>query len=195
MRHGIQGRFVTTAIAAAVLAGAGCASGQPGAVEPAAVTATQQYTVQAVVEAIDAPARRLTLRAPGGRIITMDVPPQVRNFPQIAVGDRVRADYRDAVAVSIRRPGTGAQIRDEKVVSLAPPGQAPAASSVRTVELTATVTAIDASQRLLTMRGPRGNERTIHVDPSVERLGDLKVGDAVVVRLTEAVVLAVEKAP
>jgi hypothetical protein len=44
----------------------------------------------------------------------------------------------------------------------------------------------------IALRGPEGNVKTIPVDPSA-KLGDVKVGDDVVVRHTQATAIAVQK--
>jgi hypothetical protein len=188
-------RAMATLASVATL-GAGIVHAQCAAVPSNSVTSTRLFTTLAVVEAIDQNARTLTLKGEGGRVITTHVPPEVRNFDQIAVGDRVRAEVRDAFVLAIRRPGAGGpSAGTATVLSVAPPGDKPAAATVRTTEVAATVIAIDVEQRLVTLRGPRGNEWTIHVDANVEGFRDLKPGDAVIVRHTEAVTIAVEKAP
>ncbi len=42
-------------------------------------------------------------------------------------------------------------------------------------------------------KGPEGNTRTIKVDPGVKRFKEVKKGDEVVVRLTEALAISVQK--
>jgi hypothetical protein len=69
----------------------------------------------------------------------------------------------------------------------------PAATVVDTKQITATVEAIDYDNREVTLRGPGGETRTVVVDPSVERFREVKVGDEVVVRHTEAVAVTVKK--
>jgi hypothetical protein len=157
------------------------------------LAATQRFQMGATVEAIDKAGRTLTVKGDGGRRITLDVPPEVRNFDQIEVGDRVRADYVDEVVIAVRKPGAPMTASDVKVVSVAPAGATPGAASIRTREVTATITAIDTERRLVTLRGPQGNSRTIHLDPDV-RLDGLQVGEEVTARQTEATVLGVEKA-
>jgi hypothetical protein len=185
--------LVTTIVT--LIAGAGTVNAQSAAVPSTSVTSTRAYTMLAVVEAIDRDARTLTLKGQEGRVFTTQVPPEVRNFGQIAVGDRVRADVSDALVLALRKPGAGGpQAGTATVLAVAPPGEKPAAATVRTTEVEVTIIAVDVPQRLVTLRGPR-NEWTIHVDPSVEGLSGLKPGDVVIARHTEAVTIAVEKAP
>jgi hypothetical protein len=46
-------------------------------------------------------------------------------------------------------------------------------------ETAATVTAVDQAQRLVTVRGPEGNELTLEAGPEVRNLAQVEVGDVV----------------
>ena len=118
---------------------------------------------------------------------------QVRNLDQVNVGDTVQAEYLEAVAIVVLPAGTSAASGETQAVRVAPPGGMPAAAVVDTKQITATVEAIDYDKREVTLRGPGGDTRTIVVDPRVERLREVKVGDEVVVRHTEAVAVTVKK--
>ncbi len=57
---------------------------------------------------------------------------------------------------------------------------APESVTISDVEdIAATVTAIDQSRRLVTLRGPQGNDLTLEVGPSVRNLAQVQVGDIV----------------
>jgi hypothetical protein len=62
------------------------------------------------------------------------------------------------------------------------------------VEVTARVENINYDLRLVTLRNPAGNARTIKVARRVENLRQVKVGDELVVRHTEALAITVLKA-
>lgn len=62
-----------------------------------------------------------------------------------------------------------------------------------TLEARATVTQLDQATRLMTLRGPAGNEFTFEVDPAVRNLPQIKVGDDVVVRYYETIGAAMRK--
>jgi hypothetical protein len=51
-----------------------------------------------------------------------------------------------------------------------------------TISLRATVTAIDQASRIVTLTGPAGNSLTMQVGEQVRNLGQVKVGDKVIVR-------------
>jgi hypothetical protein len=54
-------------------------------------------------------------------------------------------------------------------------------------EISATVTALDLAERAMTIKGPAGNEFTVEVDPAVQNLAQVKVGDKVVARYYESI--------
>jgi hypothetical protein len=177
------------------LAGVAWAQTQPSASVPGGVVVAERTTLTATVEAVDKGKRTVTLRGPQGRTVSLKAPKDARNFEQIQVGDTVQAEYLDAVALFVRKPGAAPSAGEATSVRVAPPGERPAAVMVDTVQLTARVEAIDYDTREVTLRGPRGNTRTVKVDPQVERLNEVKVGDEVVVRHTEAVALTVRRNP
>src|SRR5688572_19404561 len=51
------------------------------------------FIVQAIVSAIDVPSRRVTLKGPEGKEFTFTARPEVKNLPQLEVGDKVTATF------------------------------------------------------------------------------------------------------
>lgn len=70
------------------------------------------------------------------------------------------------------------------------PGMAGAA---QTVKVTATITAIDAKTRDITLKGPQGNEVTVTAGPEVKNFAQMKVGDQVNIEYLEALTLELKK--
>jgi hypothetical protein len=62
-----------------------------------------------------------------------------------------------------------------------------------TVEMTATIVAIDQSTRMITFKDKDGATETIYAGPEVKRFDELKVGDSVTFRYEESVVYQVKK--
>jgi hypothetical protein len=60
----------------------------------------------------------------------------------------------------------------------------------RAEQVTATVTAVDAAARTVTLKGAKGKEETIKVGDDVKNLAQVKVGDLVVVSFSQGVVLS-----
>jgi hypothetical protein len=63
----------------------------------------------------------------------------------------------------------------------------------QTVDITATITAIDKATRDVTLKGPQGNEVTVTAGPEVKNFGKLKVGDQVMAKYAEALTLQLMK--
>ena len=104
----------------------------------------------------------------------------VRYFEPLALFVRKGSEPR-AAAEGSRGPGGARQ------------GKKPAPVAVDTVEFKGTVEAIDYAKRRVTLKGPEGKTRTIKVDPSVKRLDEVKKGDQIVVRHTEAIAFSVRR--
>jgi Cu/Ag efflux protein CusF len=62
------------------------------------------------------------------------------------------------------------------------------------VTITATVEAIDATTRTLTVKGPKGNFVPIIVPKSVQRFSEIKVGDSITARYYDNVILRLKPA-
>ena len=60
-------------------------------------------------------------------------------------------------------------------------------------KITASVEAIDAASRAITLKGPEGKVVTITAGPDVKNFAQIKVGDFVVVRYIEALTLELKK--
>jgi len=157
-----------------------------------AVVAVEAVELRAKVDAVDQGKRLVTLTGPGGDTMTVKAGMEVRNLDQVKAGDQVTLRYYDSVAVFVRKSTEPAGAAGLSVVELAPKGEKPAGMMVDTVELTATVDAVDYDARTVTLEGPAGKTRTLKVDPSVQGFKEVKKGDELVLRHTEALAIAVE---
>ena len=61
----------------------------------------------AAVESVDLKTRAVTPRGPEGRVMGFKAGEEVKNLPQVKVGDKVAATYYDSIAARIVKPGTG----------------------------------------------------------------------------------------
>lgn len=68
------------------------------------------------------------------------------------------------------------------------------ATASETVKVTATVKAIDYDKRLITLQGPDGKAMTVEAGPEVKRFKEIKAGDVVAVRYTQALAAELKKA-
>ena len=83
-----------------------------------------------------------------------------------------------------------AQAQTGSVTAAKAPGVAGAA---KTVEITATITAIDPKKREVTLKGPQGNEVVVEAGSQVRNFAQMKVGDQVKVEYVEALTLELKK--
>jgi Cu/Ag efflux protein CusF len=73
-------------------------------------------------------------------------------------------------------------------------GKGPGAAAIaQTVKATATITAIDAATRAVTLKGPKGNEVVVTAGPEVKNFAQMKVGDQVDVEYVESLALELKK--
>ena len=142
--------------------------------------------------AIDAVHRKVTLVGRDGTKAVFKASPEVRNFDQIRVGDQVKATVVEQLVVFLRQNGTPAGDGQASLVALAPKGAKPGVLMADTVEITATVKAIDLKRHKATLQFPDGKSKTVAVRPDVD-LTKVKLGEEVVIRTTEAMAIVVEK--
>jgi preprotein translocase subunit YajC len=160
-------------------------------VEPGAIV-VDTTGMTATVTAIDTRRRRITLAAPDGRWATYKVSKDVINFDQIRVGDQVKATVTEELAVFLRPAGTLPSAGEGVAVALAPKGAKPGLVLADTAEVTARVVAVDAVNRRVTLQFADGTTKTVRVNPDIN-LANVAPGDAVTVRITEALAVLVEK--
>ena len=118
---------------------------------------------------------------------------EVRNFDQIEIGDEVKVTLAEAVAIYVRKAGDQPVTSEKRTLQVAPKGAKPSVVITDTNEMAATVEAINHTKRTVKVRRLDGSPKTFKVDKSVEKLENVKVGDEVVVSVTEAMAIAVEK--
>ena len=159
--------------------------------EPAAL-AIDTATAPATEKSIDDATRTLPPERPGGVTHTYKAGNDVINFDRIRQGDKVRATVSEALAISVRKAGVPSNARNATTVSLAPKGAKPGIFVANTVEVNGTIESIDAAKRTITLRKPAGEPRTLKLAPTV-KLANLRKGDDVVVRYTQAVALFLDK--
>ena len=157
------------------------------------VELSEIFVITAKVVAIDRVDRNVTLRGSGGNVVTVEVSHAARNFDQIEIGDQVKVEYYEAVALYVGKHGQKPDAVAGLVTARAAKGDKPAGVAVEVVDVAATVHAIDKKKRTLTLKGPHGKLVTTEVDKSVKGFDKLKVGDTIHARYTEAIAISVEK--
>jgi len=182
-------------IAAAMLASTAVAqpTAAPSPGDKPGVVMTDVVELTARVDAVDYRKRLVTLTGPQGNTVVVKAGPEVKNLEQIKPGDQLIVRHYESVALFVRKSSDPPVAAEASAVAVAAKGDKPAGIMVDTAEITARVEAIDYAKRTVTLKGPEGKSTTLKVDPSVKRFPEIKKGDEVVVRRTEALAVAVRK--
>jgi hypothetical protein len=162
---------------------------QPGV--PGGMT-IDTYQSSATVTAIDAGTRSVTVVSSNGATTTFTCGTNVINFDQILVGDRIRATMTKEVVVFLRPADEPAVDGGVGVIALPAKGEKPGVAAADTVEVTATVKAVDLERHEAMLLFPDGTTKTVPVRPDVD-LTKAKLGQQVVIRSTRTMALLVEK--
>ena len=154
----------------------------------------QVATVSAVVHDVDLTTRQVLLQIGEGEFVTVVAPEEVRNLPQVEVGDTVNLAFYGGIAASLAPAGeapigmdtTDALVRAEE-------GQRPAGASLRELTTTVTFDAYDPETSIVIFTGQSGLQRQVEVqDPEMRSFVEtLEAGDEVDVTVIEIIALEV----
>ncbi|MEJ0003938.1 MAG: copper-binding protein [Pararobbsia sp.] len=180
-------RFLTPILRAARVATWSALFACAGAAHAAAPAANAGSAVQGVGEAtlvrvsarvvdVDTDSNSVTLEGPRGNDVMVEVDPAVGDVHQIKVGDVVSVVYRNALLVRADKVSSNG-IRERIDTDATTPISGGETTSVRSVEIVATVEKVDRKKRLVTLRGPSRTE--VFQVPAAISLENLKVGDSV----------------
>ncbi len=173
----------------------GCASTPPAQpateVSKPGLVDEQVLYLTATVKAVDKKKRVVTLKAADGNTARVNCGPECVNFDQIRVGDQVSIEFRDTTELFLAGRGEQPSASASESVKRAPKGQKPQGTASQTIEVKARVDAIDYNSRQVRLVGPEGKAVTVKAGPEVTRLNEVKVGDIVVARYTNAVSIRV----
>jgi hypothetical protein len=163
---------------------------------PGKVAASQTVKMTATVVQIDLATRDLVLIDSQGKMHTVNVSDQARNLDQVKVGDKVNAEYTEAISLQLKKTGSAdlPPPTVEEAVARTPKGAKPGGVVGRKVTALATVVAVDTKKQFVTLRGPQGNEYDVQVLDPVQ-LKAVSKGDQVEVVYTEALAISVQSAP
>jgi Cu/Ag efflux protein CusF len=184
------GLVVSVAMLAPALAQTGVAAVAKG---PGAAGAAHKINLTATITRIDAATREVTLKGPKGREVTVQAGPEVKNFAQMKIGDRVNVEYTEALLLELKKGSTAPVARTEAMgAGTAKPGERPAGLAGRQITVTAEVVALDSKSQVVTLRGPR---RTVDVQVAdAEQFKHIAKGDRVEATYSEGLAIVVEPA-
>src|SRR5215813_3734685 len=152
---------------------ASLSAGEPEALAIDTVTSTD------TVKAVDHGTRTVTLESANGATETYRAGPNMVNFDQIHVGDKVRATVTEALAVSVRKVGTPPNLGDTVTFALAPKGAKPGMFVANTEEATSKIMDINRATRTITLAELAGRPKTVKLGPGIN-VSDFNKGDDVV---------------
>jgi Cu/Ag efflux protein CusF len=163
-----------------------------GGAQPAAAAIASE-TRTATVESVDPKTRIVTLKNAEGDTITVRLGKEAVNFDQIKAGDQVRATLSEEVAVSIDKSGAPSTPEERRIVGLAPKGGRPGVFIVDSKRVAGKIESLDAPKRTVSLIVPGSEKpRKVKVGQDVD-LSQLKPGEDVSARITEATAIVVEK--
>jgi len=151
----------------------------------------RNIAASATVEAIDLNTRTLVLRRKDGTTAAVHVDEQVKNLPQVRVGDQVQVNYREAIAFEVRPAGELAPSTSMKeALATAKPGERPSALGTQVATVVATIDAIKPETPSVLLRTADGKVTEVRVrDPN--NLKRVKIGDHVQVTYSQALAVSV----
>jgi hypothetical protein len=161
---------------------------QPGV--PGGIKA-ETHKLTARVTAIDAATRKVTLETADGNKTVVKCGPEIVNFDQIRLNDRLTVVVTEEIVAYLANARTPAD-GGARAVVLAPRGAKPGGVVADTVQVTAKVVAIDLRNHKATLQFPDGSTRTVAVRSDVD-LSQRRVGEEVIIRVTEVVAVQVSK--
>ena len=148
---------------------------------------TQTMTVEGTIETIDQSKRAMNIKTADGKMVAVNVPPSVKRFPELKVGDKIKATYNNNVMVRLKPAGEAPV--DTAATATTTGKTSGTKAMVRT--MTAEIVDIDKSASSITFVGPNGWKYSRRVvDPKV--FDQVKVGDKVDITWNTDLTVAVQ---
>jgi hypothetical protein len=189
--------LVMSAAFIGVLAGGFPAIAAEQAPKKAIVSETVKLT--ATVKAIDYEQRLITLQGQNGNVTTLEASPEVKRFKEIKTGDVISVNQTQAIAVELKKTGSGQTGQGVSVTQDVKPakGETPGLKGQREIRSTVTIDEVDLRNNMVAFTNHQGASSMVKVkQPQMrEFIKSLKVGDKVDLIYTEAVVVSVEPSP
>jgi len=169
----------------------------PSAAEPAvdenpSFIITEASVSVEKVEDVNYKARTVTLKDDEGKVRTVKVSDQVRNFNQVKQGDLVTIEVNQTVSVEVQPgPGDTMNIAAESQSSAAP-GAKPSSTRIIEGKLKTRVEAIDYEARTVTFKNRKGVLTTYKVGEQAKHFNKIRRNDMLVIEYTQTVAVSVK---
>jgi hypothetical protein len=157
------------------------------------MVATEAVDAVLTVRAVNYAERTVTFATQQGDLQTIKVPDAAQNLDQVYAGARFKVRYLQSVVVEVVDVDSQPSAQEAQKMELAAKGDNPGGVIVSVKQVTARVEDIDYANRLVAVRGPKGNVSIFKVRPEVRRFGNVQIGDTIVLRYTEALGMSMIK--
>jgi hypothetical protein len=166
---------------------------------PVGINSATLIEATATVTAVDMERHLVTIQGPQGNSAVIQVTDQVKNLPQVKIGDVVDIQYyRSAIAELVKvDENTTLDTTVSGAKATRPEGEKPGGAIGLQVKRRAEVMFVDPFQKFITFLSPDRGLRKISLENSPELqhyLKELKKGDIVEVTYTEALAISLQPA-
>jgi hypothetical protein len=158
---------------------------------PGKVSVTGTVKTRSTIVGIEPGTRTVWLKDAKGKIVELVVGDEARNFDQLKIGDVVKAEYSQAITVTLRKDDSPLSATENKTLERTPLGAKPGGAAAREITVIANVTAVNTHTGVVTLKGPQGNSVDLVVEDP-DQLKHIKKGDRMEVVYNEAVAISVE---
>ena len=166
---------------------------------PAGINTATLIEATATVTALDMQRHLVTIQGPAGNLAVIQVTDQIKNLPQVKIGDKVDIKYYQSAVVELVKVDENTTL--DTTVSAVKAGRAagdkPGGAIGLQVKRRAEVMFVDPIQKFITFLSPDRGLRKISLknSPDLQHyLDELKKGDVVEVTYTEALAISLEPA-
>jgi hypothetical protein len=168
------------------------ANAQPAQGNVVAAGAASVIVIHGQIVAVDQDKKLVTLQGPNGKQVTVHVY-NPYNLAAAKPGERFVAKFYEIATIQKLPAGESPPTLSltQGIVSAAP-GQTPGAAFGSQLQIVVTVDAIDKTDKAISIKGPDGVVEVVDV-ANPEALDQVQVGEQIVVTLTDAVVVALDK--
>ncbi len=173
--------------------GAAWAGHHEGTMAKPSFSASQSSMISAAVVAIDHETRVVTVQTADGEEITFTASTEARNLGQVSVGDILVAEYVETISVKVmENEGFEPEVIEAAAMARTEKGEMPGVAAMAANVVISTVEEINLEANTFKLKGPDGvvNE---YVARNPDNLKRSAVGDLVVITVTEAIAITVEK--
>ncbi len=153
------------------------------------VRAVETMSMNATVTAKNTASRKITLRSDAGGDLMFTAGPEMANFDQLTVGDKVHAVVTEEVAIYIGA-GAPSSATTEGGAMLSPEGAEPGGVYFETHQVTVTVVAVDATRHRISLQLPDGSIKKLKVSKEVD-LSHVAEGDNLIAVVSEGLALEI----